>query len=120
MRPEPNLLIEKFRASHPSLPPSPPGVNYGYFQDRHLRIISSGSCEDNPESKNWEHVSVSCANRCPTWDEMKHVKELFWLDSETATQFHPRKISYKNDMANCLHMWRKSGVEPELPPDELI
>ena len=125
MRPEPNILIEKFRTSHPQLPPSPPGVNYGFFQDRHLRIMSSGDShgsEDGtaPDVGKWEHVSVSCANRCPTWEEMQHVKELFWGDEETVIQFHPKKSKYINRMPHCLHMWKKTGEDHELPPEVCV
>lgn len=30
----------------------------------------------------WEHVSVSLSNRCPTWEEMCMVKDIFWGEDE--------------------------------------
>ena len=26
----------------------------------------------------WDHVSVSLPHRCPTWEEMEHVKRLYY------------------------------------------
>lgn len=37
----------------------------------------------------WEHVSVSFASRCPTWDEMCEVKDIFWTPEECVVQYHP-------------------------------
>jgi len=45
----------------------------------------------------WEHVSVSCKNHCPTWDNMQFIKEKFWGDDETVLQFHPKKTNYVNN-----------------------
>lgn len=39
----------------------------------------------------WEHVSVSLSNRCPTWEEMCMVKDIFWGEDECVIQFHPPK-----------------------------
>ena len=64
----------------------------------------------------WEHVSVSLKNRCPTWDEMCMVKEIFWKDDEVVVQFHPKKSEYVNIHPYCLHMWRNIGSEFETPP----
>lgn len=68
----------------------------------------------------WEHVSVSYRRRTPTWDEMCKVKEMFWNDEETVVQYHPKKSEYKNFHQYCLHLWRKCGVDFELPPREFV
>lgn len=69
----------------------------------------------------WEHVSVSYSNRCPTWEEMCRVKDIFWYDNECVVQFHPPKSEYVNNHPCCLHLWRKSaGNEFELPPKEFV
>ena len=94
---------------------SPPQAMYGLFIiDNKIRIISSGPGQE------WEHVSVSLVDRCPTWDEMAMVKNLFWGERETVLQFHPKKERYKNCHPYCLHLWKKTGIDHELPPDELI
>lgn len=70
---------------------------------------------------NWEHVSVSLdRDRCPTWEEMSKVKDLFWDPEDTVFQFHPPKSEYVNNHPFCLHLWRKIGTEVELPPSEMV
>lgn len=118
MRPEPNLRIEPLRLM--GMHATPAGVSYGAFQLGGLRIISSGDCKENPVCAGWEHVSVSCRNRTPTWEEMQTVKELFWADDETVLQFHPRRDKYVNCHPFVLHMWKRGGQDHELPPRELI
>lgn len=54
----------------------------------------------------WEHVSVSLRDRCPTWEEMCFVKDLFWDDDNTVIQYHPSKRHYVNHHPYCLHLWR--------------
>lgn len=68
----------------------------------------------------WEHVSVSYPNRCPTWEEMCRVKNMFWNDDECVVQYHPPKSDYVNNHPYCLHLWRKCGKDFELPPKEFI
>lgn len=68
----------------------------------------------------WEHVSVSYNNRCPTWDEMCMVKDMFFYETECAIQFHPVKKDYVNIHPYCLHLWRKATSEFELPPKECV
>lgn len=118
MRQEPNMRAEVYRTVHPQLGPSASGANWGYFEMKTtagtVRIISSGT---DPE---WEHVSVSLADRCPSWSEMQAVKELFWDDSEVVLQFHPTKAEYVNCHPYCLHMWRHKQTNHALPPRRLI
>ena len=120
MRTEPNLRIEQFRRVHPTLGGSIEGESWGYFVKGPLRIISSGTVTDNPRALGWEHISVSCGDRCPTWDEMAEVKEMFWSEEETVVQFHPRKSAHINHMKYCLHLWKLAATEFILPPKELI
>lgn len=54
----------------------------------------------------WDHVSVSNLNRCPTWEEMSFIKDIFFKDDEAAVQYHPKKNDYINLHKYCLHMWR--------------
>lgn len=111
--------LDGYRRVHPVFGSSPLRQSYGYFEipladGVMLSVISSG---DDPE---WEHVSVSLPYRCPTWNEMNRVKELFWSDQETVLQFHPRKDQYRNVHPYCLHMWRHKQTNHVLPPRELI
>ena len=120
MRNEPNLRAEKWRCVGAEIPAVPHGSNAGVFLPirwRHaLRVLSSG--KDSPFG--WEHVSVSHAERCPTWDEMCFVKDLLWYPEEVVVQFHPSASSYVNLHPNCLHLWKKSGEDWETPPLEML
>jgi hypothetical protein len=94
---------------------------FGFFVLMHkgaeLRMMSGGEAH---EGMPWEHVSVSLHDRCPTWDEMSLVKDLFWLPTETVIQFHPPKVKHINFMEYCLHLWSRSDVVYELPPEWTI
>jgi hypothetical protein len=68
----------------------------------------------------WEHVSASMKNRCPTWDEMCMVKDIFWGADECVIQYHPPKDEYVNLHPHCLHLWKKIGSEFETPPKKLV
>jgi len=116
MRTEPIHQLDEYRKDHPSLGSTGKGTNYGFFMRGPLRIISSGDRTNN----GWEHVSVSCADRCPTWDEMCQVKNMFWEPLETVIQFHPSQDNYVNNMRYCLHLWKRTNMEYELPPKNLI
>lgn len=81
-----------------------------------LKIVASGAHE---VSEGWEHVSVSCKNRCPSWNEMNFVKDLFWHPEENVIQFHPPHKEYINCHPYCLHLW-KPPFEVPRPPSILI
>lgn len=95
------------------------GMPYGSFYVP-FRTVTLVILADDGATSGWEHVSVSLPNRCPNWEEMCHVKALFWNDEESVMQFHPRRSEYVNNHPHCLHMWRERGLEPELPPREFV
>lgn len=84
-----------------------------------VRIVASGGDPDDPMSEGWEHVSISTATRCPTWEEMCRVKDLFWGDDEAVLQFHPPKSEYVNNHPYCLHLW-KPPYPVVMPPSLLV
>ncbi len=93
----------------------------------HLRIVASEGCRQVWESLNFpdppfEHVSVTVVNeaRCPTWEEMCFVKDLFWLEEETVLQYHPPKSQYVNKHKHCLHLWKPVDFEIPVPPMKTI
>lgn len=71
-----------------------------------LLIVASGGDPGDTMSGGWEHVSISTKTRCPTWDEMCTVKDLFWGEEETVLQFHPPHSQYVNNHRHCLHLWK--------------
>lgn len=120
MRHVPNLRIERYRKRHPAYGDSPAGENVGFFVIETPRGIIRIIASDGLDGAEWEHVSVSLMHRCPTWEEMALVKDLFWPEDETVVQFHPRKTEHVNYHRFCLHLWRKHESEPELPPSILV
>lgn len=89
--------------------PAPMGMNYAC-------IAAVG--------KGWEHVSVHMFHdkqlKTPTWDEMCHVKDMFWSKEDTVLQFHPSKSNYINIHNHTLHLWRPIGIDFPMPPQNLV
>lgn len=81
-------------------------------------VISSEGMNEYP----WEHVSVSIIkqDRCPTWEEMCFIKNIFWKEDEAVIQIHPPKSQYVNNHPYCLHLWRHLHDKPLLPPSILV
>ena len=68
----------------------------------------------------WDHVSVSTAHRCPTWDEMTAIKNVFFRPDEIVMQLHPAEENYVNLHPFCLHMWRPQLAEIPMPPRFMV
>ena len=81
-----------------------------------MLVMSSGVDHEN----SWEHVSVSCKDRAPHWDEMCFVKDIFWSDEEMAVQYHPPKSDYVNCHPFVLHIWKPIGMTIPMPPSLLV
>lgn len=92
-----NERIEAMRIDGPRRTNS--GAFVGKFGSARLSIIAS-------DGFGWDHVSVSLATRCPTWDEMCWVKRLFFEPQEIVMQLHPAESDYVNNHSHCLHLWR--------------
>ena len=86
-------------------------------------IASIDTSIDNGKENTWDHVSVSLVTwdeknlleRCPKWDEMCYIKDLFFEDEEEAIQYHPKKSEYVNIHPYVLHMWRPHGDLLKVP-----
>lgn len=70
----------------------------------------------------WEHVSVCPYKKriMPTWDDMCAIKDIFFYEDECAVEYHPPKSEYVNNMPNCLHLWRPTGMEMPMPPSIMV
>ena len=68
----------------------------------------------------WDHVSVSLETRCPTWEEMCWIKNLFWNENETVIQYHPAKKDYVNNHEYCLHLWKPQKHTIPIPPANFV
>lgn len=113
MKSEPNSNLNRYRIAHPIFGVTPDGARYGAFIFDGMKIIAS-------DGMGWEHVSVSRESRCPTWDEMCAVKNLFWNEDETVIQFHPPKTEYVNNHPFCLHLWKPIDFEIQTPDSWLV
>ncbi len=79
-------------------------------------------------SGGWDHVSVSLITvtesktieRCPKWNEMCFIKDLFFEDEEEVIQFHPKKSEYVNAHPYVLHLWRPTDQEILTPPNFMV
>ncbi len=68
----------------------------------------------------WDHVSISFSNRCPAWDEMCFIKNIFFSEDECVVQYHPPKSEYVNNHPYCLHLWKPHIAEIPMPPKEFV
>lgn len=83
-----------------------------------LKIVASDA--ELPEAEGWEHVSVSLKNRCPNWQEMSFVKDLFWDKEECVIQYHPPESQYISNHPYVLHMWKNTQFEFPMPPSIMV
>lgn len=79
----------------------------------------------------WEHMSVSLlkingknkiekVERCPTWEEMCFLKNVFWTPEECCVQYHPAMADYISNHKWCLHVWRSTEVQMPVPDTVLV
>ena len=68
----------------------------------------------------WDHVSVSWMNRCPTWEEMRMVKQIFFDPEDTTLEYHPAESEYVSLHPYCLHMWRPRFTSIPTPPSWMV
>lgn len=113
MRKKVPAILEKARIKSTALKSNASyGFNGAFFMEP-LTIISA-------DQMGWDHVSVSTPFRCPTFEELKMIKDLFWSEEETVFHFFPKKSEYISFHPYCLHLWKKHGRDYELPPKEMI
>lgn len=97
-----------------------PGSPYGHFtipiQSFKLNVIAASA---SAFPYDWDHVSVSLPGRCPNWNEMCIIKDLFFSPDETVVQFHPKKSEYVDIHPYCLHLWQHSSGH-NLPPNQML
>jgi hypothetical protein len=80
---------------------------------RHLLCIASSE-------GNWDHVSVSMKSKCPSWNDMSHVRRLFFKPEETVMELHVPNVEHINFHPYCLHLWRPQAVPIPLPPSIFV
>ncbi|WP_456797599.1 DUF7694 domain-containing protein [Bradyrhizobium sp. USDA 4473] len=58
--------------------------------------------------------------RCPNWEEMCFVKDLFWNEEECVMQLHPPHSQYVNNSRYCLHLWKPTHRDIPMPPASFV
>lgn len=94
--------------------------NNGWFRPQLYRPLRKIALIIASDGEGWDHVSVSCHDRCPIWDEMIVIKSLFWDHEDSVVQFHPPVSEYVNCHPTCLHLWRPQGYSIVTPPSYLV
>lgn len=64
-----------------------------------------------PGGKLRYHLSISCANRYPTWEEIKDARYCLLPLGLTFAQILPPPNEYTNIHPNCFHLWEIDGNE---------
>lgn len=101
------MNIEGWQKSPTALPLDFPGLIFSAaYQQGPLRVLFT--TEDHG-GQIVRHVSVSCADRYPTWDEIKKVRYDFFSDKHEAIMVFPPKSEYVNVHPNTFHLWAKAN-----------
>lgn len=75
-----------------------------------LRVMLS--VQEERDGRRWLHVSLSCADRLPSYGEMTAVKEAFIGAHRKAIQVFPPRREHIDDMPFCLHLWSCLDSDP--------
>ena len=119
----PNKYRER---NHPILGSDDSVGNAGLFMIPHQIINDYVYRVFASDGGGWEHASIQVAekgiqaHRCPTWEEMCYIKEMFWEDEDCVVQYHPKKSEYVNVHPFVLHLWRPTNQEVPQPPKKMI
>jgi hypothetical protein len=117
MRNTPNVRAERGRITdHPELASDASYGNNGAFVFKFKGVDLYAIISDE---HSWDHVSVhpdTNPPRTPTWEEMCHIKDIFFRDDEIVVQFHPDKKSHISYHNTTLHLWRNQNFLYTLPP----
>jgi hypothetical protein len=112
--------------NHPSLGSDDSIGNNGFFVIPHFKISDYIIACQSSDGEGWEHVSASVRHtkrephRCPNWEEMCFIKDLFWDEHDSVVQFHPKKSEYVNIHPYVLHLWKPTTMEVILPPTKFV
>lgn len=79
----------------------------GYrYVNREQRIVVIATRADHG-GQEWLHVSVSCPDRVPSWDELAAIKELVIGPDRHAYQVFPPRAQWISIHEHCLHLWAR-------------
>ncbi len=120
MKPQLPEIVERGRiTAGPLQSPAQSGPNGAFIiqvpNGEVLQIIASNGA-------GWDHVSVAprYKKRCPTWEEMCFIKNLFWDPEEPVVQYHPPRSHYINNHEFVLHLWKPQDLTIPTPPGWMV
>jgi len=67
------------------------------------------------QEQKWLHVSLSRADRLPSWAELSKVKEEFIGEHTAAYHVIPSKADHINLHSFCMHLWSPLDGLERLP-----
>jgi hypothetical protein len=136
MKPDAHKTIEQYRIKSGKLASDASYGNNGAFMlplaggngNGALRLLDADARTPSTrlvavivsDEEDWDHVSVSLPTRCPTWEEMCFIKDLFFEPHEVVMQLHPAKSEYVNHHPFCLHLWRPQNKRIPVPPTWMV
>lgn len=100
--------------------------NNGFFFIPYQKSNSLEYRVQASDGMGWEHCSISIALpgkqalRCPTWEEMCYIKDLFWDKEDCVIQYHPSKDQYVNRHPFVLHLWKPINQVIPIPDKSMI
>ena len=108
MKSRDEILEALKRVPHEVLSESSDGMSLRLWRDTTVVVVWGGD---------WDHVSVSCKSRTPTWTLMCSLKRVFFREDEWAIQYHPAAKDAVDTHPHPLHLWRPHQPEyMQLPP----
>jgi hypothetical protein len=90
----PQAIVEQFRESQTTF--------YGKAECK--VILSHELPTPKDEKKRW-HLSISCQDRYPTWEEIKDARYSLLPMGLTFAQILPPMSQFINIHPNCFHLW---------------
>lgn len=69
------------------------------------RVLVSQEPRPGKGERRWWHLSISCADRYPTWEEIKDARYSLLPMGLTFAQLLPPLNEFVNIHPNCFHLW---------------
>ena len=74
------------------------------------QVYTMGPCQiviTREPTEGW-HLSISCADRYPTWDEIADARYALLPDDRTFVMVFPPSSEYINVMPYCFHLYEEA------------
>ena len=75
------------------------------FEKGPIYVLASDDDEYDETGEKWRHVSFSCKDRLPTWEEQREVRDAFFPPEACVVSVFPPTSEYVNHHPFTLHLW---------------